>query len=118
MNFQQKCEVWATNDHVDVNDPHDASCPDSVKTKLESLVKIMQPKMGILDKINIPFIEKEMDRSPDELYTALNTSCQGCIPDGIINVLSQKLYEKQFNDMSTSEQAIIKVLSVYLMIQI
>lgn len=117
MKFQQKCEAWATEDHLEVEDPDDLTYPVSIETKLKSLINIMKPKMGILDKINIPFIENELEKTPQQLFDSLNTSCKGEIPDGIINYLSKELYSKDFNSMSESEQAIIKVLSVYLMIQ-
>ncbi len=117
MKFQQKCESLSTNQHLEIN-TDTTEYPYAIETKLKSLINIMKPKMEILNKINIPFIEKELDRTPQELQMILERSC-GCeIPDGVINVLSKELYNKSFNSMSVSEQAIIKVLSVYLMIQI
>lgn len=116
MKFYQKCMILTTPDILTTN-PEDVEYPESIQKKLDTLVINMKPKMDILDKVNIPYIEKVFDMKPEVIFKYLNESCDGDIPDGVINVLSTKLYAKDFNDMSAGEQAIIKVLSVYLMIQ-
>ena len=116
MIFEQFCKYHATNEQISSIDVKDVD--RNVQERAHALCQIMKPKMEILDKVNIPFIENEFNKTPNELYKVLNPTCHGEIPDGLMNVLGQELYQKHFNDMSVSEQAIIKVLAVYLMIQI
>jgi hypothetical protein len=116
MKFYQKCQQLATPT-INETDPDDFDYPDSIDTKLHALISNVKPKLQILDKINIPYIENAFDIKPDVLKEHLEKSCECIIPDGLINTLSKELFNKDFNNMIVSEQAIIKVLSVYLMIQ-
>jgi protoporphyrinogen oxidase len=92
--------------------------PECLSEVMDSLVNYVKPKKDILDKVEIPFIEKTFTSKTDkEVREILDKSCQCEIPDGLINTLSSRIYAKSFNEMSVSEQSIINVLAVYLMIQ-
>lgn len=117
MKFYQKCQYLATQ-MIMTTDPDDFNYPDSLSKKVKTLITNIKPKLDILDKINIPYIENVFDVKPEILRKSLQESCDCNIPDGLINTIAKELYSKDFNSMDISEQAIIKVLSVYLMIQI
>jgi hypothetical protein len=117
MRFYQKCQYLATQ-MILTTDPDNFDYPDSLSKNVKTLISNIKPKLDILDKINIPYIENVFDTKPEVLKKTLQESCNCDIPDGLINTLAKGLYSKDFNTMDISEQAIIKVLSVYLMIQI
>lgn len=114
-NFDTFCEHLATERHVDITDSVDV--PDQYIEPVNVLVNIMKPKMNRLKKISIPFIESQFD-DIDTVCDVLDTKTNNKdIPDGIINALSNALYCVKFNDLNNKDQAIIKVLSCYLLLQ-
>ena len=117
MKFATLCRNLSTGNHL-TTDPDIMDYPDHLTDVIESLIHYVKPKRNILDKVEIPFIEKTFTGNTDqEVRDMLDKSCNCEIPDGIINTLSTRIYDKQFNEMSVSEQSIINVLAVYLMIQ-
>ena len=117
MRFATLCRNLSTGNHLTTN-PDITEYPDCLSEVMDSLVNYIKPKKDILDKIEIPFIEKTFTSKTDkEVRKILEESCQCEIPDGLINTLSSRIYETSFNEMSVSEQSIINVLAVYLMIQ-
>ena len=117
MKFAYWCQYMATDEHV-IIDETDVTCPYHLQRQMQSLVDIMLPKMDILDRIHVPFIEKALSQSPNVMRERLEHTCHGNIPEGLMNALSIALFHGEtFNSLSSSNQAIIKVLAVYLMIQ-
>jgi hypothetical protein len=117
MKFATLCRNLSTGNHLKtVSDTFEY--PDQLKDVVDSLVHYVRPKRDVLDKVEIPFIEKTFTSKTDaEVREILEKSCNCEIPDGIINTLSTRIYDKSFNEMSVGEQSIINVLAVYLMIQ-
>ena len=113
MKFKQFWVNIANPDHVDIPATGVSSYePDKM---CENIINIMKPKMDILDKVNVPFIEATFE-DMDEVISLLENNSSD-ISDGMILCLSERLYEKHFNNLSDEEQAIIKVLACYLSIQ-
>lgn len=115
MNFKRLCELIATNAHIDT-DETDLDIDPSVKSRMDVLISNVKPKLHVLDKTEFKYIENVFTMPDDVLHKALRDSCNFDIPDGIINHLSMSLYDKTMNALTVSEQSIIKVLAVYLMI--
>lgn len=101
---------------VDVITSREEAVPNKYVGPVESLIKIMRPKMDILDRISIPFIEAAF-ADINEVTKTLDEQNNGDIPEGIIQTLSTKLYNRPLQSLNTDEQAIIKVLSCYICIQ-
>ena len=113
MKFKQFCVNIANPDHVDISTNGTTSYePDKM---CENIINIMKPKMDILDKINVPFIEATFE-DMDEVVTLLENNSSD-ISDGMILRLAENLYENHFNNLDDEEQAIIKVIACYLSIQ-
>lgn len=113
MKFKQFCINIANPDHIDIPTTSTTSYePDKM---YENIINIMKPKMDILDKINVPFIEATFE-DMDEVVTLLENNSSD-ISDGMILRLAENLYENHFNNLNDEEQAIIKVIACYLSIQ-
>ena len=116
MIFTKFCKLIATPGKMMI-DPNCKTVPEKYRERLHRLIKMLQPEMGMLDKIQVSFVETAME---DITYVTarLNETCGGDIPDAIINELALNLYYRAFNKITEDEQSIIKVLAVYLCIQI
>ena len=117
MSFKNMCLKYASDEHIQVDDTS-LNIPDGYKRFVEWLIAYMKPKMHSLDTISIDFIEKYFE-DVDDLTKLLNDNTNDEeIPDSVINVLSNELYDgKSVDELTDDEQAIIKVLSVYICIQ-
>ena len=116
MVFSQFCKRLATNEVIaetmnvtDVN--------DDVKGRAHALCQIMKPKMGILDKIEVGFIE-EAFRDMDKVERLLTEYNDGEVPDYLLKTLSATLYGPEFTSLNPDQQSIIKILAVYICISI
>lgn len=116
MVFSQFCKRLATNEVIaetmnvtDVN--------DDVKGRAHALCQIMKPKMGILDKIEVGFIE-EAFRDMDKVERLLAEYNDGEVPDYLLKTLSETLYGPEFTSLNPDQQSIIKILAVYICISI
>lgn len=116
MVFSQFCKRLATNEVIaetmnvtDVN--------DDVKGRAHALCQIMKPKMDILDKIEIGFIE-EAFRDMDKVERLLAEYNDGEVPDYLLKTLSKTLYGPEFTSLNPDQQSIIKILGVYICISI
>ena len=104
-----------TTDLTDTNIPRE--CVDPMNNIIENL-KI---HVGYFDKINISYIENVFEdiNVPELLYnkTMDGTLPDGDIPDGLINKLSEELFSLDYDMISCDEQAIIKTLALYIIVQ-
>lgn len=113
MKFKQFCINIANPDHINI--PATSTTSYEPDKMYENIINIMKPKMDILDKINVPFIEATFEEM-DEVVTLLENNSSD-ISDGMILRLAENLYENHFNNLNDEEQAIIKVIACYLSIQ-
>lgn len=111
MTFSEFCKTLATPNTCEIS--NELSYPDEYKSKMDILVNFMKFKMSRLDKIEIPFIQETVNI--DTIISKMKDDPM--IPTGIPNNLSIELYHKQFNELDNTEQQIIKVLSIYIIIQ-
>ncbi len=111
--FEQFCLNKASKLTLDPTD--DMTIPERYQKPVESLITILKNKVDIFDRINVPFVEAAFDNNFEEI---LNEKLEnGEVPDGIIRRLSDGLYHEYPSRLSDTQQAIIKVLSVYICIQ-
>lgn len=113
MTFKQFCINISNPEHVDI--PTTSTTPYKPDDMYENIINTMKPKMDILDRINVPFIEAVFDNMEEVKDLLENNSPD--IPDGMILDISEKLYKDHFNNLNDEEQAIIKVIACYLSIQ-
>ena len=83
---------------------------------LDVLIKDMKKKVDIFDKINIPYVEAAFDGN-DIVKKLDRELVDGEIPDGIINKLSEGIFERKPAELTDVQGTIIKVLAVYICIQ-
>ena len=78
----------------------------------------MKPKMDHLDAIEIPYIEEKLTAKANELEDILAGYNDGDVPDYLVNLLSTELYAREFHTLNCEEQAIIRTLSVYIIVSV
>ena len=102
--------------------PDDTDIPEKYEPIVDGVINTMKNRINNAKTSNVAFIEKCFDDNDvaDIMRQKMinNELPDGEVPDGIINKLSMSLYEKPFNDLSNDEQSIIKVLTVYIIVQI
>lgn len=93
--------------------------PDRYKTAVKALIKDLKPKKNIFNKINVLYVEPIFDGSYNiDIASELDEKLDdGEIPDGIINALSEGIFGNKPSVLTDKQQAIIKVLAVYICIQ-
>lgn len=113
MAFLDFCRKLASDEPLFIHnvDYDDSTLPPS----LNALVNIMKPKMGRLDRLSVSFIESRFE-DMNEVINTLDEKHGGEIPDEIIAALVDKLYDGR-QTLNNDEQAIIKTLATYLMLQ-
>ena len=115
MKFLQFCQRITTPFIVVENLSNDAEMTPDVRGRVSVLCHIMKPKMEILDRVEIPFIEAlfhDMDVVEDIMEQEYNCN----VPDYLLREFSTELYGLDFASLNADQQAIIKTLSVYICI--
>ena len=123
MPFQQFCNDIVNNVEYDLpceNTEGDTvvevTYPEGFRSRLNVLKKDILVKIDRLDKISIRYIEnafhdmnKVRDIIRDEYHYEVNDEWLSCV--------SQEIMGMKYNDLTEDGRAIIKVLTVYLLIQ-
>lgn len=113
-NFKQFC-INITNPNIpDINTDATMCSPDD-GVVVDALVNDIKNKLEFLDRVSIPYIEGKFDKL-DNVGKILEFTKHEDIPDELINMLSYKLYDCHFNQLSNDKRSIIAVLSVYILI--
>ncbi len=116
MVFQQMCNRVATRERIDEDIIVDeTSVPDDIKGRTHALCNIMRTKVEILDRIEIPFIDKAFE-DIDKAEHLLMEYNHGDIPDYLLKEFSTNLYHQEMKDLTDDQQSVIKVLSAYIII--
>lgn len=119
--FQEFCLSIASGEHLNEPGPESSALyaehDVDLKQRADALVEIMKNKMGILDRVPIPFIE-EAFIDHDRVEMLLKNFRNGDVPDYLLIVFSQRLYGREFADLTVEQQAIIKTLAMYICISI
>lgn len=98
------------------SETNSTSIPSQYEKAANILIKNMKTKRDIFDKINVPYVENAFTGDYSiKLNDKLNNHD---VPNELIAGLSFGIYGKNFNMLSDDERTIIKVLSVYICIQI
>lgn len=118
MKFKQLCLGMSVDKCIQI-DPDNIVYPDSFNHMIDVIVGQIYPRKDVLDKVEFPFIEKTFSvYSKADIQKILDEVCNSDIPDGVLHAFAVRIFDKPFNELELSEQAIINVLSVYLIIQI
>lgn len=113
MIFTDFCKRVASSEAIKQLDVKPVN--EALEKRVNVLCEIMEPKMDILNRVEIPFIEEKfMDM--DYVTKILSEYNQGDIPDYLLKTLSERLYKTEFTALNSDRQSIIKTLSVYICI--
>jgi len=110
MYFLQFCKSITKQEICTMPDVNDCVDP-RIMDRAEILFKQMRTKTNIFDRIEIPYIESEL-QDQDKVQRILMQYNDGDIPDYLFRKFSE-LFHKPFNDLNIDEQSIVKTLSVY-----
>ena len=121
MRFLDLCNTVSVQDNEVISDDLDIS-KISVKymKSITYLISQLKPKVKIISKIELPFIEwyfkkvKNLPETIGEISTKEFGTYQ--IPDVIMNELSNGIYGNLFNKLSQNEKIIIKTLAMYILL--
>lgn len=119
MGFRQFCTRIATDNIINISTPEDpmtVEIPFNLESSIRVLTDTLKPLRKRFDTISIPYVEKCFD-DMGKVYNIMDEEYDGDVDEGIPYALAMYLYDKSFNDLSMDEQAIIKVLTVYLLVQ-
>jgi len=114
MTFQEFCDRYANPELIEI------TCTDEVPREfvepINTLVNLIRLKVQRADTIKISFIQNKFD-DMNEVRRIMNDVYHGEVNESISQALSKNLYGLEFGLLTSSEMAIIKVLTIYLMIQ-
>lgn len=119
MAFLDFCKRYATNHKIEISvpdDPNVIEIPYNLESDIENLVKDLKPKANRFDKLHVTYVEQSFSNF-DNVIGILKDVYNEDIDDGIAYALSRYLYDTQFNDLDVDRQSIIKVLTIYILIQ-
>lgn len=115
MNFQEFCDGIANPEIIHIT--HNEDLPESFVEPLNVLVNMIRLKLTKADSIKITFIQNKFD-DMEQVCDILENKYNGEVHDSLATILSHRLYGKDYNHLSCKEMSIIKVLAIYLMIQL
>jgi hypothetical protein len=113
MSFQAFCENITTIDRITDTSP---MVPVILQEPFDALVSNLRTKMARLDRIEIVFIQMAFD-DMEHVFDILDNYYHGEINDALTSALSDALYHAPITNLTSKELSVIKVLTVYLMIQ-
>ena len=117
MLFGQFCKQFASNELITEPFTDSETAPDDIKARAQVLCDIMMPKMDILDKVEVVFIEAAL-QDPEYVESTLAQYNQGDIPDYLFKKFSETLYQTPFQELTLEQQSIIKTLSAYICVSV
>lgn len=112
--FKAFCKRYATPDIVKIND--DAEIPKMYAEATMNVVNDIKDMKDNFDTVVIAYIETFLDEIKD--YESALRFTEGDIPDGVMSKVAHKLYDKSFNACDVDEQAVVKTVSVYIVIAV
>lgn len=113
MSFQAFCENITTIDRITDTSP---MVPVILQEPFDALVSNLRTKMARLDRIEIVFIQMAFN-DMEHVFDILDNYYHGEINDALASALSDALYHAPIINLTSKELSVIKVLTVYLMIQ-
>lgn len=119
MGFRQFCQNIATDTLMTISvpaDPNVVEIPYNLESHITVLTNTLRPMVSRFDNIRVRYVEACFE-DMTKVFEILDQEYAGDIDDNIAYALSVYLFDKQFNDLDVSDQAIIKVLTIYLLVQ-
>lgn len=119
MGFRQFCKRIATDNTINITIPEDpmtVEIPYNLENTINVLTNMLKPLKKRFDTISVPYVEKYFNDMAN-VFKIMDEEYNNDVDDGIPYALSMYLYDTQFNELSADDQAIIKVLAVYLLVQ-
>jgi hypothetical protein len=119
MGFRQFCKRIATENTIEItipDDPMTVGIPFNLESPIQVLTNTLKPLKKRFDSISVPYVEKCFS-DMEKVFKVMDEEYDNDVDDGIPYALSMYLYDTQFNELSADDQAIIKVLTVYLLVQ-
>lgn len=114
MIFQEFCDRFANPELIEITTTDEV--PREFVEPIDTLVSLIKLKVKRADTIKISFIQNKFD-DMNEVRRIMDETYDGEVIESISQSLSKKLYELDYNVLNREEMAIIKVLTIYLMIQ-
>lgn len=109
------CLSLATNVPFDETLSDTMEYPDRYKKIVDSMINQFRIHLDSLQQWRLVFLNKTFEN--EEAYIEKLKKIGGDIPDGIINTLSQGIFDTKPSNLNTMQAAIIKVVAVYICIQ-
>lgn len=116
ISFKEFCEKLVTDTALIDPPTGEVYIDAKFKNPIAVLVKNMRSKKYIFDRINVSYIEETFNNRTWE-ETLEKKVPDGEIPDGVIFELSSGIFGTNPSALEKWQQAIIKVLAVYICIQ-
>ena len=123
LTFQQFCDKISKDSNLGIESASTSSSKlsDVHKAIADNIIKSLKVKVSKFDVLKLPYITAVFDKfeTEDELADELHTkTVDDEIPDSLINYLSSGLYNMEYMAISKQQQNIIKVLAIYIILQI
>ena len=109
--FQKFCMSKATDLPITF-DPDNVIVEEKYNTILDVTIKDLKGRRNVFDNVNVVYVENTINSADFDSIADMD------IPDGIFVRLSEGIFNKPISDLSVEQQAIIKVLAVYICISI
>ena len=123
LTFQQFCDKISKDSNLGIESASTSSSKlsDVHKAIADNIIKSLKVKLSKFDVLKLPYITAVFDKfeTEDELADELHMkTVDDEIPDSLINYLSSGLYNMEYMAISKQQQNIIKVLAIYIILQI
>ena len=117
--FLNFCKRIATASLITIetpSDPNVVEIPFHLENDITALVNNVKPKLNRIDRVHITYIEAAF-QDMDKINEILDNVYGYDVDDGIPYALAKYLYDTSFNELDVDRQSIIKVLTIYILVQ-
>lgn len=115
MNFLEFCMTYANPEPIVIEDTiHEL--PMEYQEPLDVLVNLIRLKLPRASSVKISFVQNRFEDMYEVCQIMLNVY-HGEVDESISQALAKALYHQDYNMLQFEETMIIKILTIYLMIQ-
>ena len=114
MNFLEFCMAYANPEPIVIEDTKEL--PVEYQEPLRVLVNLIRLKLPRANAIKISFVQNQFEDMYKVCHIMLG-AYNGEVDESISQALSNALYHQDYNMLQFEETMIIKILTIYLMIQ-
>jgi hypothetical protein len=115
MDFLEFCVRYANPEPITIEDPTQ-EVPMNFREPLRVLVNLVRLKLPRADSIKISFVQNKFENM-NEVKEIMENEYHGEVMESISQALAQELYHQDYNALQYEETLIIKILTIYLMLQ-